>query len=65
MTDEEREDPTQAQRADETADPEEHPEQHAALHTGKQSESAPEEGSDNTTFDTEEHSAADGPFGTG
>jgi hypothetical protein len=43
----------------------EHPEQHAALQTEKQSESAPEEGSDNTTFDTEEHSAEDGPFGTG
>jgi hypothetical protein len=47
------------------ADPEEHPEQHAALQTERASEAAPTEGSDNTTFDTEEHSAEDGPFGTG
>jgi hypothetical protein len=46
-------------------DPEEHPEQHAALQTERQSEAAPKEGSDNTTFDTEEHSAEDGAFGTG
>jgi hypothetical protein len=50
---------------DEIADPAEHPEQHAALQTGDQSESAPTEGSENTTFDTEEHSAEDGAFGTG
>jgi hypothetical protein len=50
---------------DELADPAEHPEQHAALQTGKQSESAPKEGTENTELDTEEHSAADGPFGTG
>jgi hypothetical protein len=50
---------------DELADAEEHPEQHAALQTGEQSEAAPTEGSDNTTFDTEEHSAEDGAFGTG
>ena len=50
---------------EELSDPEEHPEQHAALQTERQSEGAPEEGSDNTTFDTEEHSAEDGPFGTG
>ena len=49
----------------ELADPEEHPEQHAALQTGDQSDAAPTEGSDNTTFDTEEHSAEDGAFGTG
>ena len=49
----------------ELADPGEHPEQHAALQTGKQSEAAPDEGSENTTFDTEEHSAEDGAFGTG
>jgi hypothetical protein len=47
------------------ADPAEHPEQHAALQTGHQSEAAPTEGSDNTTFDTDEHSAEDGAFGTG
>ena len=50
---------------EELADPAEHPEQHAALQTGRQSEAAPKEGSDNTDFDTEEHSAEDGPFGTG
>jgi hypothetical protein len=50
---------------EETADPAEHPEQHAALQTERQSEAAPEEGTDNETFDTEEHSAEDGPFGTG
>jgi hypothetical protein len=49
----------------ELADPAEHPEQHAALQTGRQSEAAPKEGTDNTTFDTEEHSAEDGAFGTG
>jgi hypothetical protein len=59
------EQPEQAGRDDELGDPQEHPEQHAALQTQKQSEAAPEEGSENTTFDTEEHSAADGPFGTG
>ena len=47
------------------AEAEEHPEQHAALQTEQQSEAAPTEGSENTTFDTEEHSAEDGPFGTG
>ncbi len=62
---EERDDPTARERSDDLADPEEHPEQHAALQTGQQSEAAPEEGSENTTFDTEEHSAEDGAFGTG
>jgi hypothetical protein len=46
-------------------DPEEHPEQHAALQTERQSEAAPTEGTENTKLDTEEHSAEDGPFGTG
>ena len=50
---------------DDLAEAEEHPEQHAALQTEQQSEAAPKEGSENTTFDTDEHSAADGPFGTG
>ena len=50
---------------EEIADPAEHPEQHAALQTGEQSEAAPKEGSENTEFDTEEHSAEDGAFGTG
>jgi hypothetical protein len=49
----------------EPADPGEHPEQHAALQTEQQSDAAPKEGSENTTFDTEEHSAEDGAFGTG
>jgi hypothetical protein len=60
-----REDETARERSDDVADAAEHPEQHAALQTGQQSEAAPDEGSENTTFDTEEHSAADGPFGTG
>jgi hypothetical protein len=60
-----REDTTADERSDDLADAAEHPEQHAALQTGQQSEAAPDEGSENTTFDTEEHSAADGPFGTG
>jgi len=51
--------------SDDMADPAEHPEQHAALQTGKQSDAAPTEGSENTTFDTDEHSAEDGAFGTG
>ena len=47
------------------AEPAEHPEQHAALQTERQSEAAPTEGTENTEFDTEEHSAEDGPYGTG
>ena len=35
------------------------------MQTERQSEAAPQEGTDNTEFDTEEHSAEDGPFGTG
>jgi hypothetical protein len=50
---------------EELANPDEHPEQHAALQTERQSEAAPTEGTENTKFDTEEHSAEDGPFGTG
>ena len=61
MTEDSEQDPS----GKDLGDPAEHPEQHAALQTEKQSEAAPEEGSENTTFDTEEHSAADGPFGTG
>jgi hypothetical protein len=60
-----REDETAKERSDDVGDPEAHPEQHAALQTGQQSEAAPQEGTENTEFDTEEHSAADGPFGTG
>jgi hypothetical protein len=62
---EERDDATAKERTDDLADPAEHPEQHAAMQTGKQSEAAPKEGTENTEFDTEEHSAADGAFGTG
>ena len=50
---------------EELGEPEEHPEQHAALQTERQSEAVPTEGEGNETFDTEEHSAEDGPFGTG
>jgi hypothetical protein len=50
---------------EELGEPEEHPEQHAALQTERQSEAAPTEGTDNTDFDTEDHSAEDGAFGTG
>jgi hypothetical protein len=50
---------------EELADPEEHPEQHAALQTERQSEAAPTEATGNETFDTDEHSAEDGAFGTG
>jgi hypothetical protein len=51
------------------ADPAEHPEQHAARHTGEGSEAEPtshtgdDEG--NELLDSEEHSDAEGPFGTG
>jgi hypothetical protein len=67
MTDNEQQDPdpTADERSDDLADPAEHPEQHAALQTEKQSDAAPQEGTDNTTFDTEDHSAEDGAFGTG
>jgi hypothetical protein len=57
--------PEERENEQPTADPQEHPEQHAALQTGRQSEAAPKEGSENTEFDTEEHSAEDGAFGTG
>ena len=57
--------PEGEQADDQLADPAEHPEQHAALQTERQSEAALDEGSENTTFDTEEHSAEDGAFGTG
>jgi len=45
------------------ADPAEHPEQHAALHTGGQA-SEPQEETDNSLLDSEEHSEAGGSFGT-
>jgi hypothetical protein len=46
-------------------DPEEHPEQHAALQTGEQAKGETDEGTDNELLDSEEHSDAEGPFGTG
>jgi hypothetical protein len=47
------------------ADPAEHPEQHAARHTGDGAEAEVQEGTENELLDSEEHSEADGPFGTG
>ena len=46
------------------ADPAEHPEQHAARHSGGQAKSEPDEGTDNTLLDSEEHSEGAGAFGT-
>jgi hypothetical protein len=53
--------PPEADRS--LADPAEHPEQHAALHTGGQA-AEPQEETDNTLLDSEEHSDAGGSFGT-
>jgi hypothetical protein len=51
--------------ADDTpGDPEEHPEQHAARQTGEQAQGETDEGTDNELLDSEEHSDAEGPFGT-
>jgi hypothetical protein len=47
------------------SDPEEHPEQHAARHTGQGAEAETQEETDNELLDSEEHSDAEGPFGTG
>jgi hypothetical protein len=46
-------------------DPEEHPEQHAAKQTGEQAKGETDEGTENELLDSEEHSDAEGPFGTG
>jgi hypothetical protein len=49
-------------------DPTEHPEQHAALQTGEQGEAEPDTETDSEggeLLDSEEHSDAPGPFGTG
>jgi hypothetical protein len=46
-------------------DPEEHPEQHAALQTGEQDKGETQEETENELLDSEEHSDAEGPFGTG
>ena len=53
--------PPEADRS--LADPAEHPEQHAARHTGAQA-AEPQEETDNTLLDSEEHSEAGGSFGT-
>jgi hypothetical protein len=50
--------------SDEPGDPEEHPEQHAAKQTGEQSQGETDEGTENELLDSEEHSDAEGPFGT-
>jgi hypothetical protein len=42
-----------------------HPEQDAAEGKPGQSDRHPQEGTESTTWDTEEHSDAPGPFGTG
>jgi hypothetical protein len=49
-------------------DPEEHPEQHAAPQTGAQGAAEPDTDTDEEggeLLDSEEHSDAPGPFGTG
>ena len=49
-------------------DTKEHPEQHAALQTGEQGEAEPKTDVDDDggeLLDSEEHSDAPGPFGTG
>jgi hypothetical protein len=49
-------------------DPKEHPEQHAALQTGEQGEGQPDTEADDEggeLLDSEDHSDAPGPFGTG
>jgi hypothetical protein len=52
------------EREEPLGDPEEHPEQHAALQTGEQAKGEPQEETDNELLDSEEHSDAEGPFGT-
>jgi hypothetical protein len=47
------------------ADPEQHPEQHAARATGEGAEAETQEETENELLDSEEHSEAEGPFGTG
>ena len=54
--------PPEADRS--LADPAEHPEQHAAMHTGGQAKAEPEEETDSTLLDSEEHSEGGGAFGT-
>ncbi|GAC1316671.1 MAG: hypothetical protein NVSMB25_02820 [Thermoleophilaceae bacterium] len=46
-------------------DLDEHPERAAALHEPGQKESHPDEGTDDARWDTDQHSDASGPFGTG
>ncbi len=53
----------------EDVDAQEHPEQAAALQKGREDEGPSDEHeqdeTENTEFDTEQHSDAPGPFGTG
>jgi hypothetical protein len=49
----------------EEVDPEEHPEQAAALQAGAGEEEQPQDETENEELDTEQHSDAPGPFGTG
>jgi hypothetical protein len=55
--------PPEADRS--LADPEEHPAQHAARNSGEGAEAETQEETDNELLDSEEHSDAEGPFGTG
>jgi hypothetical protein len=54
-----------AEEDDQLADPTEHPEQHAALQTEDQKESEPNSEEGDELLDSQEHSDAEGPFGTG
>ena len=47
------------------AEPKDHPEQAAALQQGRQEESHSQDETDDERLDTEQHSDAPGPFGTG
>ena len=47
------------------ADPKEHPEQFAARQEGRQKEEHSQDETDDERLDTEQHSDAPGPFGTG
>ena len=47
------------------AEPKEHPEKAAALQEGRQEERHSQDETDDERIDTEQHSDAPGPFGTG
>jgi hypothetical protein len=55
--------PPEADRS--VSNPEDHPEQHAARQTGEGAEAEKQEETENELLDSEEHSDAEGPFGTG